>query len=95
MGKMLDAAAVGQFHRDGFYAPVRVASREEAWRMRGRLEAYEAEHGGPLKGSVRFKCATGVPLRRVAEIFFPHGVVGGFNTVLNSVWQPAARMMRD
>ena len=34
-------------------------------------------------------------VRRVAEIFFPHGVVGGCNTVLNSGWQPAARMMRD
>ena len=32
---------------------------------------------------------------RVAEIFFPHGVVGGCNTVLNSGWQPTARMMRE
>ena len=55
MGKVLDAAAVEQFHRDGFYAPVQVAAREEALRMRGRLEACEAAHGGPLKGSVRFK----------------------------------------
>ena len=31
-------------------------------------------------------------LRRVAEIFFPHGMVDGCNTVLNSGWQPAARM---
>ena len=55
MGKALDAAAVERFHRDGFHAPVRVASKAEALEMRGRLEAYEAAHGGPLKGSVRFK----------------------------------------
>ena len=55
MGMVLDAAAVERFHRDGFYAPVPVASREDALRMRAHLEAYENEHGGPLKGSVRFK----------------------------------------
>ena len=55
MGKVLDATQVEQFHRDGFHAPVQVASAEEAFEMRGQLEAYEAEHGGPLKGSVRFK----------------------------------------
>ena len=55
MGKVLDEAAVEQFRRDGFYAPVPVTSREEALRMRAQLETYEAAHGGPLKGSVRFK----------------------------------------
>ena len=55
MGRVLDAAAVERFHQDGFYAPVPVASREDALRMRAHLEAYENEHGGPLKGSVRFK----------------------------------------
>ena len=55
MGKVLDEATVERFHRDGFYAPVRVASRDETLRMRARLESYEGEHGGPLKGSVRFK----------------------------------------
>ena len=55
MGKVLDGAAIARFHQDGFYAPVPVATRSEALEMRGCLEAYEAEHGGPLKGSVRFK----------------------------------------
>ena len=55
MGKVLNEATVKRFHRDGFFAPVPVASRDEALRMRARLESYEAEHGGPLKGSVRFK----------------------------------------
>ena len=47
MGKTLDTAAVARFRRDGFYAPVPVASREEARRMRAHLETYENEHGGP------------------------------------------------
>ena len=55
MGKVLDAATIEQFHRDGFYAPVQVTTSAEALQMRDCLEAYEAEHGGPLKGSVRFK----------------------------------------
>ena len=55
MGKVLEEAAVERFRRDGFYAPVPVASREEALGMRAHLEAYENEHGGPLKGSARFK----------------------------------------
>ena len=55
MGKVLDTAEVERFHRDGFHAPVQVASKAEALEMRGRLEDYEAAHGGPLKGSVRFK----------------------------------------
>ncbi|MDE0460197.1 MAG: phytanoyl-CoA dioxygenase family protein [Chromatiales bacterium] len=55
MGKVLEEAAVEQFRRDGFYAPLQVASKEEARRMRAHLEAYENEHGGPLKGSARFK----------------------------------------
>ena len=55
MGKVLDAEAVERFRHDGFLAPIRTASREEALRMRSHLEDYEAEHGGPLKGSVRFK----------------------------------------
>ena len=55
MGKVLEEAAVEQFRRDGFYAPLQVASKEEALQMRARLEAYENAHGGPLRGSVRFK----------------------------------------
>ena len=55
MGKVLDAAAVERFRRDGFHAPVRVAPESEALEVRGRLEACEAAHGGPFKGSMRFK----------------------------------------
>ena len=55
MNKLLSEAAVERFHRDGFYAPIQAATREEAFEVRRRLEAREAGHGGPLKGSLRFK----------------------------------------
>ncbi|MCY3596207.1 MAG: hypothetical protein OXG71_02040, partial [Rhodospirillales bacterium] len=55
MGKVLDAAAIAQFRRDGLYAPVQIASGEEARRLRAQLEAGETDHGGPFKGSVRYK----------------------------------------
>ena len=55
MNKILSEAAVERFHRDGFYAPFQAATREEAFEVRRRLEACEAGHGGPLKGSLRFK----------------------------------------
>ena len=55
MPKVLSEAAVRQFRQDGYYAPVHAASEEEAGRMRGALEAFEARNGGALKGSNRFK----------------------------------------
>jgi hypothetical protein len=55
MGKVLDAAALAQFDRDGVFAPVRVASEYDMLGMRAQLEAREAEHGGPLKGPLRYK----------------------------------------
>ena len=55
MPKMLTSEQVAQFHRDGYVAPVRAVPEEQALDMRRRLEAFEAERGGPLKGSVRFK----------------------------------------
>jgi len=55
MPKLLTEAQIAQFHRDGFVPPLRVVSEERARHMRAQLEAFEAERGGPLKGSVRFK----------------------------------------
>ena len=52
---MLPKDALGGFRRDGFHFPVRVMSAAEARRYRGRLEAYEAAHGGPLAGTRLFK----------------------------------------
>ena len=55
MSKLLSESQIEQFRHDGYLPPLRVVSEESAQDMRRQLEAYEAEHGGPLKGSVRFK----------------------------------------
>ena len=55
MPKTLTEAQIAQFRRDGYLAPLRVVPEAAARDMRRQLEAFEAERGGPLKGSVRFK----------------------------------------
>lgn len=55
MLRCLSAAATEQYQRDGFYFPIRVLSTEEARAYRRKLEAFEAEHGGPLRGELRHK----------------------------------------
>jgi non-heme Fe2+,alpha-ketoglutarate-dependent halogenase len=55
MGKMLTSAAVGDYRRHGFYAPVRSLSVQEALKYRKRLEAHEARAGAPLQGKWRVK----------------------------------------
>ena len=54
MAKALSEGQIEQFHRDGFIAPIDIASKSMAEGWRRQLESYEAEHG-QLKGSVRFK----------------------------------------
>ena len=51
----LSEAAVAQFRRDGFYAPIHAATESEAREMQAFLERFEAAHGGTLKGPHRFK----------------------------------------
>jgi hypothetical protein len=46
---------VDEYHRDGYYASLRVLSPEEARACRDRLEAFEAERGGPLRGDLRHR----------------------------------------
>ena len=55
MPKQLTGAAIAQYHRDGYYTPINALDPQEAVAMRGALEAFEAQNGGPLKGSKRFK----------------------------------------
>ena len=55
MGIALSDSDIEKFRREGWLAPLRVAPREDAEGWRRQLEAFEAEHGGPLKGAVRFK----------------------------------------
>lgn len=52
--KMLSEAAVQQYREQGYFAPVRVMSRQEAATLRGALEGFEAE-SGPMAGKLRHK----------------------------------------
>ena len=55
MGKRLSNTAIQNFHEQGYYLPLDVASVEEIQEMRRQLEAFEAESGGALQGTNRFK----------------------------------------
>ena len=55
MPKLLTQEQVDQFHRDGYLSPVRVMSEDEANAIRERIEAFERQSGGPLRGDLRHK----------------------------------------
>ena len=55
MPKILTQAQIDQFWRDGCVFPVRVMPEAEALEIRRRLETFESESGGPLKGALRHK----------------------------------------
>jgi hypothetical protein len=55
MPKILTQSQIDTFWRDGCVFPIRVMSAADAIEIRGRLEAFETESGGPLKGALRHK----------------------------------------
>jgi non-haem Fe2+, alpha-ketoglutarate-dependent halogenase len=55
MPKLLSAAQVDAFWRDGFHFPVPVLSGAEVERCRDALEAHEAATGGPIASNKRHK----------------------------------------
>lgn len=55
MPALLSDEAVAQYHRDGFYFPVRVMSAEQAAQYRACLERYEHTLGGPISSNYRHK----------------------------------------
>ncbi|HEX4333174.1 MAG TPA: phytanoyl-CoA dioxygenase family protein [Usitatibacter sp.] len=55
MPKILTASQIDRYHRDGCVFPIRVMSEDEAIGLRARLEAFERDTGGPLKGDLRHK----------------------------------------
>jgi non-haem Fe2+, alpha-ketoglutarate-dependent halogenase len=55
MPKILTRAQIDQFWREGCVYPVRVMSEADAVEIRRKLEAFEADTGGPLKGALRHK----------------------------------------
>jgi non-heme Fe2+,alpha-ketoglutarate-dependent halogenase len=55
MPKILSQSQIDQFWREGCVYPVRVMSEEDAIEIRNKLERFETESGGPLKGALRHK----------------------------------------
>jgi non-heme Fe2+,alpha-ketoglutarate-dependent halogenase len=55
MPRILTQAQIDQFCRDGCVFPVRVMPEADALEIRRRLETFETENGGPLKGALRHK----------------------------------------
>jgi len=55
MPKLLSKAEIERFREEGFLFPIRVLSKTEAQALRARLERFERDSGGPLKGNLRHK----------------------------------------
>jgi len=55
MPKILSQSQIDTFWRDGCVFPIRVMSATDAIEIRRRLEEFEGETGGPLKGALRHK----------------------------------------
>jgi non-haem Fe2+, alpha-ketoglutarate-dependent halogenase len=55
MAKLLSPSQIEQYRDQGFIHPIPVMSKAEAVALRARLERFERETGGPLKGSFRHK----------------------------------------
>ncbi len=51
----LDDATIARYRRDGYAAPIRAVSNEDARTLRRKLEAFEQAQGGPLAGDQRHK----------------------------------------
>jgi len=55
MPRILTQRQIDTYWKDGCVFPIRVMSEDDAHAIRERLEAFEKETGGPLKGSLRHK----------------------------------------
>lgn len=55
MPKLLSQAEIERYREEGFIFPVRVMSVDAALELRLRLERFERESGGPLRGDLRHK----------------------------------------
>jgi len=55
MPKILSTAEIERYREEGYLFPIRVMSEDAALELRRRLEAFERDSGGPLKGDLRHK----------------------------------------
>lgn len=55
MARILTDAAMAQYRDGGYYFPLSVLRDDEVSRLRGKLEAFEADQGHPVEGAQRSK----------------------------------------
>jgi hypothetical protein len=55
MSEILNDEAVAQYHRDGFFFPLKVLDEPEVEETRDHLEAFESKQGEPIGGTQRNK----------------------------------------
>lgn len=55
MPKVLNETEVASYRRNGYHFPINALSASEVATFRKKLEDYEAESGGPIKGEVRHR----------------------------------------
>ncbi len=55
MPKVLTEDAIGQYHREGYFFPVRILDDEQVAANRRRLEEFESRQGKPVEGAQRSK----------------------------------------
>ena len=55
MTKSLSDSEVATYRDRGYHFPINALSESEVAAFRGKLEAYEAETGGPIKGEMRHR----------------------------------------
>ena len=55
MPKVLSEDAIEQYHREGYFFPLRILDDEGVAANRRRLEAFEARQGKPVEGAQRSK----------------------------------------
>lgn len=55
MPKVLTASEVAAYDKTGYHFPIDVLTPAEVAGFRGKLEAYERQSGGPIKGEIRHR----------------------------------------
>jgi non-haem Fe2+, alpha-ketoglutarate-dependent halogenase len=80
MPKLLTEAQIAQYEAEGYLAPIRVMKEREALALRQKLEAVEAEMGGPLRGDLRHKTHLLFPF--LAELVRHRSILDAIEDVL-------------
>src|ERR1051326_3936856 len=80
MPKSLTKTQIAQYEEEGYLAPISVMAEQEALALRQKLEAIEAEMGGPLRGDLRHKTHLLFPF--LAELVLHRRILDAIEDVL-------------